>query len=368
MKRKIVVSVLSVLLIISILAVSFAWFYINENTYVDFGSDIKCEAGESLEISDDGGVSWSGVINKTGFSSATIDITGDGKNFYKPVEINENAQPVGYNAASPVDENGYGEYVCIDLMFRSTTRLGVYLSEDSYIEPVDPQKEGNIFGKFSRDYIAGSTRVSFVHNDEVKMIWAPNPQYELVKENKGKYSFNENGVFETYRYTTYENSAYSVKEFSADDYAFSKFLPGSTESNGTNAGKSARLFTLEPPAEDQYDVEAVRVCIWFEGTDREASEALAGGTVKIKLKFTGIEKEENTAGENDINNIVSSDGVINNIKNGMSFSFDGIEWISYSGTNFPSDLSGFENVYFKYPETETSFATSVRKIPITSIT
>jgi len=365
MNKKVVVGIVSVVLISCLLIGSFAWFYINQSTYVDFGSDILCEAGESLEISDDGGKSWSGVISKEGFSFETIDITGDGVSFYKPLEIDATASPVGFTDAFPMDADGNGEYVDIELMFRSVSKMNVYLSAESYILPADPDKEGNIFGDFSRDYIAGATRAAFLHNGEVKMIWAPNPGYELTRNVDGSYNFNENGTPESgYYYTVKQGTDYVKTPFTTDDLAFSKFVSGSTGANAVTEGKSAKLFTLAPTGDD-YAVETIKVRIWFEGTDREASEALAGGKVKIKLKFTGIEKENNTVKEQQIKALAYSDGNIIGLINGMSYSLDGLTWTKYNSqtSNLP-DLSQYDVIYFRYDETSTEFSTSVKKISL----
>lgn len=364
MKKKMISGILATLLISLVIFGSFAWFYINENTYVDFGSDILCEAGESLEISDDGGATWSGVINKEGFSTETVDITGDGLNFFRPIEIDESATPTGFVSASALDEDGNGDYIDIKLKFRSTSGMSVYLSGDSFIKPKDPTKEGNIYGNFSRDYIAGATRVAFVNNDAVRMIWAPNPAYELTGD-KGNYTFSENGSAEPdYYYTTYNGTDYVQTPFSNYDFAASRFVAGSTEADSTTAGKSARLATLTL-SEDGFYYADLTVRIWFEGTDREASEALAGGKVAVKLKFTGIDKAENETGRQSIEAITYENGALAGLEDGMIFSYDGISWEEYSSSNQP-DVQSNSAVYFKYAETNTHFGTTVKEISISN--
>lgn len=360
MKKKILFSVLAILLIAVLIVGSLAWFFMNENTYVDFGPDIMCEAGESLEISEDG-LTWSGIIKKQGFSSETIDITGDGVNFFKPTGINEGAQPEGFATASPVNEDG-GEYIEMDLTFRSTTEMSVYLNGDSTVSPVSTDGSKNIFGNFSRDYIAGATRVAFIHKGEVKMIWAPNPQYQLTK-GEGGYAFNENGVAEeTYYYTVKNGDDYVHTPFSADDFANNKFVCGSTGANTVTEGTSARLFTLSPQNGD-FAKETITVRIWFEGTDREANEALAGGKVAVKLKFTGIDKVENTDGQNAVNAIAYNGEEFTGLREGMSYSFDGKTWSKYVVAE-SINTEGQSTAYFRYDENDRQFRTSVKKVSI----
>ncbi|MBR6548893.1 MAG: hypothetical protein IKT68_05040 [Clostridia bacterium] len=358
-KKKIAFSVLSLILIMGLVGGVFAWFYLNESTYVDFGSDIVCEAGKSLEISADGGRTWNAMITQTGFSSETQDITGDGINLYRPTKMDDNNLPLSYEQAVVYNkQTKKGDYVELKLKFRSTSPMDVYLSGESYISPANPTKEGNIFGAFSRDFIAGATRVAFIENGVTKMIWAPNPNYQLTAGNDGMFSFNEFGQPEVYRYT---DSNYQVQPYSEEDYANSRFVAGSTEADTAYAKKSARLFSIQP-ATDDYGYADLTLRIWFEGTDREASHALAGGQVKVKLKFTGIDKSEITADQQQkLDRVTCSNGNLSGLTEGMSSSVDGINWAIYPET---PNLSGRSKVFVRYDETASHFASAVKTINI----
>ncbi|MBR4868304.1 MAG: hypothetical protein IKU10_04025 [Clostridia bacterium] len=358
-KKKIFLSVLSLVLTLALAAGVFAWFYLNESAQVDFGSDIVCEAGKSLEISADNGRTWSGMITRTGFSSETQDITGDGAHLYRPTKMDDNNMPISYENATVYNSlTKSGDYIELKLKFRSTSAMNVYLSEDSYISPADPTKEGNIFGAFSRDFIAGATRVALIENSVTKMVWAPNPNYQLTSGDNGTFTFNEFGQPEVYRYT---DTNYQVKTYSEEDYAHLRFVTGSTEADTASAGKSARLFSINPTA-DSYGYADLTLRIWFEGTDREASHALAGGQVKVKLKFTGIDKSEITAQQQQkLDSVSYSGGKLNYLADGMSSSVDGINWVAYPDT---PNLAGRSKVFVRYNETASHFASAVRTINI----
>lgn len=356
-KKKIVFSILSLVLILGLMGGVYAWFYLNESTYVDFGSDIVCEAGKSLEISADNGRTWNGMITQTGFSSETQDITGDGLNLYRPTKMDDHNLPLTYEQAVVYNKNTKtGDYVELKLKFRSTSPMDVYLSGESFIAPSDPAKEGNIFGNFSRDFIAGATRVAFIENGVTKMVWAPNPNYQLTSEQDGTFSFNEFGQPEVYRYT---DTNYEVKPYSAADYANSRFVAGTTGADTAYAGKSARLFSIQPTA-DSYGYADLTLRIWFEGTDREASQALAGGQVKVKLKFTGIDKSEITDTQQQrLNQVTYSGGKLNGLMEGMSSSIDGINWAVYPDV---PNLDGRAQVFVRFDETASHFASSPKMI------
>lgn len=376
-KKKLIISIVAVLITLGAIGGSLAWFFINESSYVDYGSDISCEAGQSLEISNDGGKTWSGFIKNEGFSSSTVDITGDGINMYRPSAIDETSNPSGFQPAVALDEKGTGDFIDIDLMFRTTSKMNVYLNGESFISPTNPTLGGNMFGNFSRDYIAGATRVAFIEvtdNEEtgaeefdLKMIWAPNPKYELSKSTGGVYTFTVNGFRETYYYTVYEDGEYIKKAYTSDDFAESRFVAGNTGADISNGGESAVLFSTNPTA-GQFDYKKMKIRIWFEGTDREASEALAGGKVAAKLKFTGVNKAEPSEESlNALENIKydTSTKKLTGVLSGMYFSTNGYTWSAYNEAepNLPTLSTGM-NLYFRYNESKNISKTDVKKVTI----
>lgn len=122
-------------------------------------------------------------------------ITGDGENFFMPVLNRSTGIPLndGTNwikKRTPVaNEDFYEE----DIYFRSKSQLDVYLSGASSISPNSTTDNFSTFGNFSRDYIAGASRVAVFDvtkeddkttdaNEETlekKLLWIPNDNYEL---------------------------------------------------------------------------------------------------------------------------------------------------------------------------------------------
>lgn len=376
-KKKLILSIVAILILLATIGGTLSWFFINESSYVDYGSDIACEAGQSLEISNDGGENWSGFIDNSDFSSSTVDITGNGIDMFRPVSIDETSNPTGYQPAAAIDDEGTGDFIDIDLMFRTTSKMNVYLNGESYLDPQNPQLGGNMFGNFSRDFIAGAMRVAFIEvtedeesgedQYELKMIWAPHPNYELSKSTGGVYTFSQTGTRETYYYTEYVDGEYVKKAYTSDDFATGKFVAGSTNADISNGGESAVLFSTNPTA-GEFDYKRLKIRIWFEGTDREASEALAGGKISAKLKFTGINKaepSEETMAELDNIKYDSSSKKLTGVLSGMYFSTNGYTWTAYNAEkpNLPSLSSGM-NLYFRYNETKNVLKTDVKKVTI----
>lgn len=373
-KRRIIFSSICVILLVALVGGTLAWFYLNEEVTISYGNSIFCEAGDSLEISlvEKGATSrWTSVIDYRSGEFTTVDISGDGKNLYRPAEIDENQQPVGFNQAeSSLSDGKTYDYVELEVAFRSLSKMNVYLSDESFILPVDPtDTTSNIYGNFSRDYIAGAMRVAVLEGDEVKMLWAPNSRYQLIQNANGSYSFNSgdngNSVPESsYSYFAENEDGELVQTIvSSEEYASKRFVVDATGANKYDSGNSAVLVSLNPASEGSYDQKNVKIRIWFEGTDREAHQALAGGNVNVKLKFVGISKETDAEKQAAIDSITFNEqnSTFGGVVGGMVFSTDGRNWTTANSavSNLPKLQEG-QSIYFKYPETDTTFETNYK--------
>lgn len=375
-KIKIIFSSISVILMIALISGTLAWFYMNEEVVVNYGNSIFCEAGDSLEIAlvENGSPTrWSSSIDYSAGEFNTVDISGDGYNLYRPAEINEKQEPVGFNQAiSSLDNSTAFDYVEMEVSFRSLSKMNVYLSGESFIAPANTEDDGtNIYGSFSKDYIAGAMRVAVIEDSDVKMVWAPNSQYQLIKYTNGSYDLkngnNGNSIPESsYSYFGEDDNGDIVKkDFTSDDYANKKFVVDSTGTVKNHSGNSPVLVSLNPANEGDYDTKTVKIRIWFEGTDREADQALAGGNVKVKLKFAGIYKEQpEEIKQTAVNSITFNENTstFSGLEDGMVFSTDGYTWKTYTSAspNLPTLTSG-SSIYIKYPETNTNFETKYKK-------
>ncbi len=377
-KRSIIFGSICMILLISLVGGTLAWFYINEEVTVGYGNSVFCEAGDSLEISlvENGAPTrWSSSIDYSAGEFTVVDITGDGTKLFRPTEIDENQQPVGFNVAVSSLENAKEyDYVELEVAFRAVSKMNVYLSEESFIEPVnavfDNEKNPNIYGNFSRDYIAGAMRVAIVDDSGLKMLWAPNSGYQLSQNDKGtSFSFNAKGAAEAdYSYyveTGDEENPYAQQTVPADMYANNTFVVDSTGADKEQQGNSPVLVSLNPKSEGESDTATVKIRIWFEGTDREAHQALAGGNVNIKLKFVGIQKEENTEKQAIIDAVES----VNQITSEMVYSINGRNWWKLGQSGAP-DLTVQESgtpVYVKFPYDPAQpeyYETTCKKITI----
>lgn len=374
-KKRIIFSSICVILLLALVGGTLAWFFVNEEVTVNYGNSIFCEAGDSLEIAlvQNGTTTrWSSSIDYSAGEFTTVDITGDGFNLYRPSEIDENQQPVDFvPAVSSLEDSWHYDYVELEVAFRSVSKMNVYLSDESFISPVNPVDDGtNIYGRFSRDYIAGAMRVAIVDEDGLKMLWAPNSQYQLIQNANGTYAFNSGelggSVAESdyYYFAEDEDGNLVQKKVSAEEYASKKFVVDGTGSMKEDTGNSAALATLNPASEGAYAQQTIKIRIWFEGTDREAHQALAGGNVNVKLKFVGVCKETDQEKQNAIDGITfdQESSKFSGLADGMVFSTDGRNWTAYkpSAPNLPV-LEAGDSIFIKYPETATHYETDYIK-------
>lgn len=366
--------------VLMLVTTSYAWFYINQQVDITYTPNIECEAGHSLEISIDGGKTWSGGAQATSATPKMLDITGDGINLYKPITVDEQYQPQGFTKANKInEETGEGDFIELEVQLRTNSQMEVYLSGDSFVSPIaEGTATNSIFGNFSKNYIAGAVRVSVTEKDTstgketLKMLWDPNPYYKLTRNANGTYTFDKtvktNNVdannYKYYYLSDSANNIYSVKKFTMDEIVNKKISLGKV--GGTNeltAGDSPVLTTFVPDGTQKMMYKTLMLRVWFEGTDREADQALSGGVIKMYFKFNGVNKAQVTsANQTAINSITYSNNRFNNLKNGFQYSFNGYEWHTYAGESL--DTTNYKTWYWRYPETETNLASAYKKISI----
>ena len=389
-KKKLIGLITFYLIIIFTVTTTFAWFFINKEIEVDYGSEIVCEAGTSLEISMLEGINqetseeqwsdYSGYVKYDGVIPKIEDITGNGKELYRPTAIETNPEtgelyPVGLTAANKIDSQGYGDFIELELKLRTTSTMNVYLSGESLVNPITTSDtDRNVFGKFSKDYIAGAIRVAILEkdddgNEELKMIWAPNPKIELIKNSNNTYDLDPDGDIETYYYYKFDSVSGKVIKYQvgSEEYASKLFVLGSTNTTESMVNNSPVLAELTPSLDEIVEKRMV-VRIWFEGTDREADQALGGGQVKMNLKFIGMLEKENHSEDvitmMDSISFTNEDGIvteITNVTDDVYYSIDGYTWLQCNESGVSSLIEKINvrtselKVYLKYLESPTCY-------------
>lgn len=253
---------LIILLVVAIVAALAIWAWFSKHTSATAdGINVQAQGG-GVEVS------WTGEENTyyenltalndsetddtTGLAKEIDDeystlklITGNGNLFFIPtlnrrtgaVVTNTDGTWCGSSFTKTTDESIMGKYIDIPLYFRSTASKDVYLSSDSIVAPLDTDARMSSYGDFSTDYICSAARVAFIektdNTEEVKYIWAPNSNYELVEIDAGYQLVDDTVKTETITSgSSGVNSELESKTgFTTNDDTYYFWLPNNYESD-----------------------------------------------------------------------------------------------------------------------------------------
>lgn len=345
------------IIIVSILFASYAWFNKNKEIKTD-DLKITTDAHFDLQVSLDG-------INWTTETTLNIDenfkfkneITGNGINFYVSSIKRDDGTPISFKQATKNKD-----YLEFDVWFRLSGIAGVFLEDSSYVLPSTDKIIGtdaeriSSSGNFSRDLISSSVRVSFVDNEEINneyilsstpsLVWAPNKNYEITCNKYCSVNLNSTNK-QVYKYIDASDTNNLVERYITN---LKDEIKASYENNKANGDPMLTYINS-----DINDTKKVTVRIWIEGNDRDNVTALTGGIFKLNLNFTAIAKQLDSSTPNVS---ASYDGILG-FDDTMEYSIDyGTNWIKYSENNNPT-FSG-ETVYVRKSETNEKFASNYK--------
>ena len=355
-------------IVVSIFVFSYAWFVRESDSNLE-GVSIGTARTNNIMISNDGESEWSNSFNidvGEGFRFNN-EVSSDGMVFYKANLKDDEGFPLSFTEAVKNED-----YLDFDIWFKNDKSVKLFLESDSSVSPlcgtseddlildinsnktIDDIVRASAYGDFSRDLIAGAVRVAFIkynydeENDKYvldskpSLVWAPNKGYE-ISESDGWYTAKINSTSsQNYKYIKVDGTSFSEEEI---DVLKDEVRASYDEkmANGDNP-----LLSIE--TEDGVEKKALlKVRVWVEGNDRDAVSALKGGKFKINLSFVGLTKEENNNVPNVSSNMTSK--LIDGIDSTMEYSFDGINYISYT-----NEVKFNSVVYVRYKETSDTFA------------
>ena len=313
--------IFSVILIVSLIAVtvtsSFSWFlYANSNMSYDIKVDVLDAYNLQLQGNVVGG---SGIETNLNDNFRLKPVYGDGKNFYAPVfEERETTPGSGeYNIYNTGEYKPLTSDTELDdyIFFMDFTLLADNIV-DLYLEYTDhartfvtqgqnPQNRISPYGDFSRDNICGAVRVAILLDNEIKCIWIPNTDVELQESEDGCTLIQDNGAIEEKYVFAIPDKVPIHGESTTED------IEGEANEIVIETGGKAQgviekdgisyvwgdISTENCPMITRFYGSAnLRVAMWIDGKDRECTNALIGGKVRLNLCFTTKslgEEEEN---------------------------------------------------------------------------
>ncbi len=196
--------ILSLVMLVTAFIIAIAWFSsLTEATAS--GLSVKASPGSGLEATFTPSVedSWDFNISDNTPKSYPL-VTGSGLFSGGKIDL---FLPTVNKATGEVEKNSDGfwgvrsdavagkDFFETDVYFRSTEQLDVAITSESTVTPrslVTDSNGNNLFdsnlsdfGNFSRDYIAGASRIGVYDADNnLKFVWAPNKNYELKAGNE----------------------------------------------------------------------------------------------------------------------------------------------------------------------------------------
>lgn len=301
---------ITVLFIFAVLA----WFT-SGSEILDAGTlEMNVSAGENLEISLDGGATFVNTINLLGDDDQQYigesnkikgllsmeDVTSDGYYFYRPTFLTNATD----NTRIPnTDENWEfavknRAYISQEIVFRTSMPAKIFMGPGTQIitnseiegAPLVSEDASELInksgaGNFSADGIVGSLRISAVDGKNVRFIYIPRTDVELVHDDSTFYLLTGDEVSEeVYRHSYYSTNYQNEK---APVYADDSIVITDFEGAG-----NIHIATTMYNAEDQCYYATATVNLWVEGCDAEARRALSGGKFTISLDFAAEETEE----------------------------------------------------------------------------
>ncbi len=292
----------------------FAWFLGGDGTAEATGMQVTMTAGESLQISLNGGAKFLSGIDLTNpdpiYQETYIspensimnlymrDITSDGLTFYRPVFKDDNSSTNRIpDTTADWDFAGNNSYISVDIVFRTSSPSEIHLGEDTtFLTSAEGNNKllvsendteiGNKsdFGKFSNDCIIGALRLSAVNsNNELVYVYVPRKdiemtktiengetQYSVIVNDKGDPASHNSALHKYFRSTG--NSSVKYEETTSEN------------STGLLGIYSDPIATTTLQENNFYEATAT-INIWLEGCDPETTRALSKGQYSISLDF-----------------------------------------------------------------------------------
>lgn len=342
-----------IVILFAFIVASYAWMTNGSKLKMD-GLSISTRSVQNLSFSLDGGITWDDEtsLNLDENFVFNSEITGDGINLYIPSTRREDGTPVSFREAT-VNK----DYLEFEIMFKSDNDAKLFLASDSFIEPTAGTTEGQLFGEdvvrkssmgdFSRDLIAGSVRVAFIEEDkeETNMVWAPNPNYELVKGASENSFLLDSTNPQSYNYLNPSDLSQKAVPNIKDNI-------NATYGSNTSGGDPSILHISK-----EEKTKSVIVRIWVEGNDRETDTSLKGGVFRIYFNFIALSKNENP----NLPQVLQNGYTLAGFNELMEYSTDnGNKWISYKDNSNPQ-FTNHEKVLVRFKETKDNFASMYKE-------
>ena len=375
-KKYILLSIILYIVILCVALVStLAWFIYDKSATISTEDDSRIVAGEYLEICIDDNDDttedlWTTDLRADNIAQfPDVSVTPNGTVWY-PTTLDDSDNLIygeeGRGAYLDVT-NTDGYFIKLNLKVRASKAVNVYLHRDSFVSGVDLDKT-DAADKYSKDYIAGASRVAFFEGNTAKMMWVPNEKYQLtIDDATGQANdFTYNGTAESpYKYLNVVDGIVTEgSEYLDWDGNSVQILEGqnSLATDTDNNGNNTPILSFTEAGEKK-----ITLYIWVEGSDRESKTAFSGGSIKYNIKLVGITQKADA--KINIDDVSYSAGALSYASTGKEvgaeilYSYNQLEWTPYATGN--PNLAGEHDVlYVRARETATENAGPIKEISL----
>ena len=303
LKETILINLIKLFLSVLTLSVAvYAWFMNDVETEINALS-VVAEKIVDLQISLDEGQTWSqeAVLDIEEDYTFYNEVTSNGIDFYKAGSKTIYGIPKSF-----IEAEAEKDYMEFKVYMKSDVPANVYLEEKSSIYPAAGESEVYLLGtphviressdgNFSKDLIAGATRVAFINNkkqengqfieeNETSLVWAPNKGYEIDTSIEPYIASINSQNSQNYNYINVES------EYVFEEKEVPNFIDTiSTSAIGTQVNDENLITAFSnEEIESGNNLKVITIRIWVEGNDRETIATLKGGLFNIRLSFLAV--------------------------------------------------------------------------------
>ncbi len=296
----------AIVLIISLLSImftaTFAWFQYKNDSNVDEFSSNAIKVNDTKVSLD--GENWGMEADFTELDGFAFQpVCGNGNIFFtRDTKVEQQTDENGniiyvdkFDDTYTAVEQPQSVVAMTDFYVKANNDVHLFWDGRSYIIPAIPNYEQLLAnGTIHKDLIAGAMRVALLVADQpdifrVVSVWIPNSCYQAIytDETRVLQNFTLTGTPETdYKFYTSPTGVIRVKTNDMPN----GYYRGGTEDNPIHYFwgdlNSIAEASTTPIVTLLEGVTHFRLVVWLEGTDREAVNYFAGGSISSSVVFT----------------------------------------------------------------------------------
>ncbi|MEG2085497.1 MAG: hypothetical protein RR054_01215 [Clostridia bacterium] len=331
-RRIIIVSIAMVMALAMIATTTYAWFSMNQETFVnDFNVQVTAEDGLLISTSatgvykttlnnEDIDGAYNRYYNETtkdyGFRlvPVSLKLKADGsidtttgyqfEKLNKELNVNNPSAPYKVAATAYANDNtkATGDYFVFEVFFKSSIAMDIVMTKTDIksaigANPTTPQEIPNsmvgiLKNKYTTNFAQGedSATLAFINKEKIKAE-AANAARIAFKSDTTSYVINPNatkgfnvGNFAQDYFNAHGRYTIADYQYMKDEYV----LEGNNVLKTQAEYQKTVLTTLKVDAVDNMYKGSVKIFLWIDGTDGDCFDSILNDTIATWMRFEGI--------------------------------------------------------------------------------